>query len=217
MDESHATSRGDGRGRGAEGGGSPEGDRSRRLQGQTVLAGGEVVLDGVETAGAEGHGAGARGVEPGVSVLPPQPHDPEHGLVALLRVEAALEDSSDEPAGCRADRFGPADEARRCPLGVGALGARHVLGHGGRLSVVAALVRRHAAALEEDRDGRRGVADLDLLAEELERHAVGVSFDDDVVVDVEAAQLRLREDVARGRQWLERRTVDLLVEGAEAS
>ena len=30
MDESHATSRGDGRGRGAEGGGSPEGDRSIR-------------------------------------------------------------------------------------------------------------------------------------------------------------------------------------------
>ena len=28
MDESHATSRGDGRGRGAEDGGSPEGDRS---------------------------------------------------------------------------------------------------------------------------------------------------------------------------------------------
>ena len=49
------------------------------------------------------------------------------------------------------------------------------------LSVVAALVRRHASALEEDLDGRRGVADLDLLAEELERHAVGVSLDGDVV------------------------------------
>ena len=33
MDESHATSRGDGRSRGAEGGGSPEGDRSRRPHG----------------------------------------------------------------------------------------------------------------------------------------------------------------------------------------
>ena len=95
-------------------------------------------------------------------------------------------------------------------------GRWHVLGHGGRLSVVAAPVRRHAAALEEDLDGRRRVADLDLLAEELERHAVGVSLDDDVVVDVEAAQLPLREDVARGRQGLEGRTVELLVEGAAA-
>ena len=92
-----------------------------------------------------------------------------HGLVPLLRVGAALEDSSDERTGRRSDRLGPADEARRCPLGVGAVGARHVLGHGGRLSVVAALVRRHALSLEEDLDGRGRVADLDLVAEELER------------------------------------------------
>ena len=38
MDESHATSRGDGRGRGAEGGGSPEGDRSLRAHGSTSAA-----------------------------------------------------------------------------------------------------------------------------------------------------------------------------------
>ena len=149
-------------------------------------------------------------------MLPPQPHESEHGLVPLLRVRAALEDSSDELTGRRSDLLGPADEARWCPLGMRAVGARHVLGHGGRLSVIAAPVRRHAAALEEDLDGRRRVADLDLLAEELERHAVGVSLDEDVVVDVEAAQLPLREDVARGRQGLEGRTVELLVEGAAA-
>ena len=96
------------------------------------------------------------------------PHDPEHGLVALLRVGAALEDSGDELTGRRPDLLGPPDEARRRPLGVGSMGAGHVLGHGGRLSVVAPPVRGHAAALEEDLDGRCGVADLDLLAEELE-------------------------------------------------
>ena len=139
--------------------GGRRGRLGRRLQGPTVLAGGEDVLDGVEAAGAEGDGAGARGVEPGVAVLPPQPHESEHGLVPLLRVRAALEDSSDELTGRRSDLLGPTDEARWCPLGVGAVGARHVLGHGGRLSVVAAPVRRHAPALEEDLDGRRGVAD----------------------------------------------------------
>ena len=36
-------------------------------------------------------GAGARGVEAVVAVLPPQPHEREHGLVALLGVGAALE------------------------------------------------------------------------------------------------------------------------------
>ena len=91
-----------------------------------------------------------------------------------------------------------------------------MLGHGGRLSVVAAGMGRHAAALEEDLDGRRGVADLDLLAEELEGHAVVVPLDDDVVVHVGAAVLPVREDVARGRQGLEGRTVELLVERAAA-
>ena len=52
--------------------GRRRGRLGRRLQGQTVLAGGKDVLDGLEAAGAEGDGAGARGVEPGVAVLPPQ-------------------------------------------------------------------------------------------------------------------------------------------------
>ena len=112
--------------------------------------------------------------------------------------------------------LGPADEARRRPLGVGAVGARHVVGDGGRPPVVASPVGPHPAPLEEDLDGRRGVADFDLLAEELEWHAVGVALDQDVVVDVDAARLPPRQDVAVGRQGSERRTVELLVEGTPA-
>ena len=96
------------------------------------------------------------------------------------------------------------------------MGAGHVFGDGGRLPVVAPPVRRHAAALEEDLDGRRGVADLDRLTEELGRHAVGVSLDHDVVIDVDAALLPLREDVARGRQGAQGRPVGLLVKGTAA-
>ena len=124
---------------------------------------------GVEAAGAEGEGAGAgaRRVEPVVAVLPPQAHDAEHGPVALLGVRAAPQNSVHELAGRGTGLLGPADEPRRRPLGVGAVGARHVLGDGGRLPIVASPVRRHAAAFEEDLDGRGGVADLDLLAEEV--------------------------------------------------
>ena len=92
----------------------------------------------------------------------------------------------------------------------------HVLGGGGRLPVVASPARRHAPALAEDLDGRRGVADVDLRAEELERDAVGVALDEDVVVDVDPAPLPLRQDVAVGGQRSERRAVELLVEGAAA-
>ena len=111
-----------------------------------------------------------------------------------------MQDPGDEPSGRRSDRLGPADEPRRGPLGMCAVGAGHVLGHGGRLSVVAPAVRRHALAAMEDLDRVRRVADLDLLADELVRHAVDVAVDLDVVVDVHAAQLPVGQDVAGSRQ-----------------
>ena len=99
---------------------------------------------------------------------------------------------------------------------MGAVGARHVLGHGGRSAVAAAGVGRHASVLEEDLDGRGGVADLDLLSDQLVGHAVEVAVELDVVVDVDAAELPAREDVARGRRGPQGGAVELLVEGAAA-
>ena len=83
-----------------------------------------------------------------------------------------------------------------------AMGAGHVLGHGRRLSVVAPPVRRDALVAVEDLDRVGRVADLDLLTQQLVRHAVDVALDLDVVVHVDAAQLPMREDVARGGQGL---------------
>ena len=103
-----------------------------------------------EAARAEGQGAGARGLEPGVAVLPPQPHDAEHGLVALLRVGAAFEDAGDERPGRRAGLLGLADEPRRRPLGVRAVGARHVPGRHGT-----AARRSGAGARSRGGPGRR--------------------------------------------------------------
>ena len=55
----------------------------------------------------------------------------------------------------------------------------------------------HVAALEEDLDGRGGVADLDLLGDELVRHAVEVAVELDAVIDVDAADLPACDDVER--------------------
>ena len=55
-------------------------------------------------------------------------------------VRAAPQDAVHELAGRGTGLLGPAEEARRRPLGVGAVDARHVLGDGGRLPVVAAPV-----------------------------------------------------------------------------
>ena len=97
-----------------------------------------------------------------------------------------------------------------------AVGAGHVLGNGRRLSVVAAPVRRDALVAVEDLDRVGRVADLDLLADQLVRHAVDVVLDRHVIVDVDAASLPLREDVTRGRQGPQRLAVELLVEDAAA-
>jgi len=91
-----------------------------------------------------------------------------------------------------------------------------VLGHRGPLSVVAPSVRRHALVAVQDLEGARRVADLDLLADQLVRHAVEVVLDLDVVVDVDAAQLPPRQDVSSGRRGPQRRAVELLVEDAAA-
>ena len=80
------------------------------------------------------------------------------------------------------------------------VGARHVLAMGGRLPVVAPPVRRQSLAAIEDLDRVRGVADLDLLADQLERHAVDVALDLDVVVDV-AERFSVDGAAATGRQW----------------
>ena len=96
------------------------------------------------------------------------------------------------------------------------MGARHVLGHGGRSAVAASRVGGHAPALEEDLDGGGGVADLDLLADQLVGHAVEVAVDLDVVIDVDATRLPAPQDVARGGEGPQSRAVELLVEGAAA-
>ncbi len=173
-------------------------------------------FDGVIAAGAERQRAGAGRLEPQVSVTPPQPHDPQTGSIAPLRVRATLQNPGNELSGRRSDLVGPADQARRRPLGMRAVGAGHVLGHGRRLSVVAPPMRRHALVAMEDLDRVGRVADLDLLADQLVRHAVDVMLDGNVVVNVHAARLPVREDVACDGQGPQRRAVELLVEGAAA-
>ena len=110
------------------------------------------------------------------------------------------------PRGWRIPRPATTAEGRNVELfnGLCKRGLRDV--EGSRHS--AADATSAAPALVEQLDGRGGVARLDLLVEELVGHAVGVPFDLDVVIDVDAAGRPLRHDVAGGGQGPERRAVE---------
>src|SRR5207247_824945 len=100
--------------------------------------------------------------------------------------------------------------------GVGPVRARHVRGCRRVLtSTMEPRVRRDPIVVEEDLDRRGRVASLDfllLVAEELVRNAVEVEVELDVVVDVYAALLKLRQLEAVLGQSLEDRLVELLEE-----
>ena len=78
--------------------------------------------------------------------------------------------------------------------------------------VVAPAVGSDPPPLVVDLDHRRAVARLHLLVYQLIGDAVGVPLDIDVIIDVDATTLPLRDLVAVGRQSLEGRFVDPLVQ-----
>lgn len=78
-------------------------------------------------------------------------------------------------------------------------------------------VRGDATAAEENFDGLRSDADVDLFATELIGHAVVVSEDLDVIVDVHARFLPLRILIGDRRESTECRPVERFKERAPAS
>ena len=105
--------------------------------------------------------------------------------MTLLGVRAALQGPGETSCPVDGPTFSAQRISRDCDHSACArLGAGHVLGPGRRLWVVAPPVRRHARVAVEDLDRVGRVADLDLLAEQLVRHAADVALDLDVVVDV---------------------------------
>src|SRR5690606_12645174 len=136
---------------------------------------------------------------------------------ALFGMGPAGQNGDDQPLGLRPDRGGPSAEARRCPLGISAMGTGHVL----RVRAVtppaiAALVNRNALAAVEDLDrpGRR--ANVDLLPDEAMRHRMEEGFELDVVVGGNADRAPFGKPVIRPRQAGQRRLFYVLEQMAAA-
>ena len=177
------------------------------------------MLDGAVAIGAQLLGAVAGGLEPVGAVRAAQAHQAEAGAIALLGMRPTLEDAGDEAARGRAASARP---TRSGATGVHSAWARCELRH-------VLDLRREPAASGEPRGGTRragpsqktstragGRARLDLLVHELVRHAVEVVVDLDVVVDVDATRLPLRQLVALAGKRPERRAIELLEERAPA-
>ncbi len=179
----------------------------------SIGAGGEDGGDGAVAGGAKLAGTGAGGLHAFGAIALTQAHEPEAGPVPLLGVGLGGEEGGDELGRRWARGAGPGDQTRGRPLGMRAVGGRHVGWIGRALAAPpTATMGGEAAALEEDLDRRGGEADLDALVHELVGDAVVVGRHDDVVVDVHGGIAPLAQLVAGGGQRPQERAVELLEE-----
>ena len=112
-----------------------------------------------------------------------------------------MQDGDDEPLRLGADLAGPTFEAGGRPLGVVAVGARHVLGIGAvPLAAMAPIVGSDALAAMEHLDRAGGEPDLDLLADQRVGHRVEEAGGLDITVEIDPGQPSLGEDVVDRRQ-----------------
>src|SRR5208283_2946899 len=111
----------------------------------------------------------------------------------------------------------PALKPFRCPLGISAMGARHVLGIGAvALAGVAPWMSGDARAAMKHLDRARGDADVDLLADQAVRHRIEEALDLDVIVETDAGQAPLGVNIFGSGQATEQRTLDRLEQYAPA-
>src|SRR5580700_11228731 len=111
------------------------------------------------------------------------------------------QDDIDQHSGVWADRLGLMADALVGPVPIAPVGARHVLGDSGRaMRAQAAAMAGDPFAAMKDLDRCSGDARLDLLADQLVRHAVVMLGDLDVVVEADAAALPLGILVSQRRQ-----------------
>ena len=188
--------------------------------GASAIGGGGVLAmvlqdggDRVVGAGAEHQRAGAGGVDPRRAVAFDQAENADAGAEPLLGMRPRAQDHIGQDGGVVADRGGLAADALMRPVAIAPVRTRHVLGDGGRpMRPGAAAMAGDPLAAMEDLDRGGGDPRLDLLADQLVRHAVVVLGDLDMVVEVDPAALPLGVFVGFGRQRLQRRPVELLEE-----
>src|ERR1700751_1066563 len=131
---------------------------------------------------------------------------PMQGAEALLGMRPRAQDHVDQHGAVGPDARGFAAYTLVRPVAIAAVRAGHVFGYRGRpMRPQAAPMAGDALAAGEDLDPRRGDPRLDLLADQLVRHAVEMLGDLDVVVETDPAALPLGVFVRERRQLPERR------------
>ena len=132
--------------------------------------------------------APARGLEPLRPVALAQTQDAQAGAEALLGMRLGGQDRLEQRDRGRSDLGGLPHQARRRPLGVAPVRARHVLVEGG-VPVLQPRARMtgDAAALAKDLDRGVGDARFDLLTNQPRRHRIVVIGNLDVIIGRDAA------------------------------
>src|SRR5271154_2282786 len=134
--------------------------------------------DGAVGAGAENQRAGTGSVDPLDAEAFDQADNADAGAEALLGMRPRSQDHVDQHRCVGADQRGLAADALMGPIAIAPVRARHVVGDGGGpMQAQAALMAGDPLAAMEDLDGRDGDPRLDLLADQLVRHAVVVLGD----------------------------------------
>ena len=136
-----------------------------------------------------------------VPIAPDEPENADAGAEALLGMRPRAQDHIGQDGGVVADRGGLAADAFMCPVAIAPMRTGHVLGDGRRpVRPGAAPMTGDALAAMENLDRGGGDPRLDLLADQLLRHAVVVLGDLDMIVEADAAALPLGVFVGFGRQ-----------------
>lgn len=150
------------------------------------------------------YGAGTGGFQAIFAVAAGQGHQPQAGAIAHLRMGLVGQLVLHQGAGLGADLLRPVQQAARGPRLMGAMRLGHVFGQGGMGSApIAAGMTSHPAATGEDFHGGGGNAGLHLLPHQGMGHAVVMTVDFNVIIDVDAAALEVGDLVRQRRQGLE--------------
>src|SRR5829696_8887111 len=132
-----------------------------------------------------------------------QTDDAETRPEALFGVRALLKDQLAQGSAGWSDRGGIALNAVDRPVCVTTMAGGHVLEHGGVLAVAAGpQMGGDPLALGEHLDGSPGHPRFDGLASEAIRHAVIMAVDIDMIIDADATDAPLGEQVGLDRQGL---------------
>src|SRR6267378_3206590 len=195
-------------------------DQERRLRGGGGGMLSAVLQDRADRAvgaGAEHQRTGAGGIDPFGAIALDQAQDADAGAEALFGMRPRPQNHIDQNGDVAADRFGFAADALVRPVAIAPVRTGHVFGDGGRaVRSQAAAVAGDALAAVENLDCCRSDPRLDLLADQLVRHAVVMLGELDVVIEVDATALPLGVLVGKGWQRHERRLVQRFEERTPA-